>query len=195
MRLMLALLPFGLLAPLPALAAPLVCALDATVDRAPSMVGDALLKPVFDLVLPLYRAENGDVQSPARWEFGDGARAIGALMFDLADVVAVTRPFAPAELAPYEHQFHGDMIKEPLVITFGSVDGRPAMLAVNRRPGSPLAPRIVDFVGFVLGQRAQAALARVPGFVSLPPERAAAERAKLDGFLAAIDRHNGSSSS
>ena len=171
----------------PAMAAPLVCAADATIMRAPSAVGDAALKPALDRLLALYRQRQPASGAPTRWEYGSGARAVGALMFDLADIAPVSRPFAPAEIAPYEHQFHGDMIKEPLVVRIGSIDGKPAGIALNRRPGSPLPARITDFLNLALSEEGQRALAGTPGFTPLDRDAVATERAKLDGFVPALD--------
>ncbi|WP_186728767.1 PstS family phosphate ABC transporter substrate-binding protein [Sphingomonas panacisoli] len=171
----------------PAAAAPLVCAADATVARAPSAVGDGAMKPALDRLLALYRQRHPASGAPTRWEYGSGARAVGALMFDLADIAPVMRPFAPAEIAPYEHQFHGDMIKEPLIVRIGSIGGRPAGIALNRRPGAPLPARITNFIALALSEEGQRVLAGTPGFTPLDPAALADERAKLDEFVPALD--------
>lgn len=173
--------------PVPAAATPAVCAADATLDRAPSAMGDVALKPALDRVLALYRARHPGAAEPLGWDFGGGARAIGALMFELADIVPVARAFGPAEIAPYEHQFHGDMMKEPLVIRIGAIAGRPAGIAVNRRPGAPLPKRITDFIALALSADGQRTLSQTAGFIPLDAADRAVERAKLDGFVAPLD--------
>lgn len=171
----------------PANAAPPVCAADADAARAPSAVGDIMLKPALDRLLELYRRRYPASGAPLRWEYGSGARAIGALMFDLADMAPVARPFAPAEIAPYEHQFHGDMIKEPLVVQIGTFDGRPMGIALNRRPGAPLPARITTFVALALSPEGQHALAGLPAFRPLAARELGTERTKLEGFVAPLD--------
>jgi len=182
----LSLIPLAM-AGVPAFAAPPVCALDATVDRLPSSLGDPAMKPLMDVLRPLYMAEHPGAAMPARWDFPAEASAIGALMFELADLAPVSRPFTPAEIAPYEHQYHGDMIKEPLAVRIGSIGGRPAILAANRRPDSPLPERIRDFLLLALSPRGQAALGSVPGFAPLDARAATAEKASITSFVAPLD--------
>jgi ABC-type phosphate transport system substrate-binding protein len=175
------------LAATPAAAAPAVCAVDATVDRAPSSIADAALKPAMEPLLALYRARHPSAAAPARWQYSSDSTAIGALMFDLADMAPIVRPFAATEIAPYEHQYHGDMMKEPLVVRIGTLDGKPASIALNRRPGSPLPERVTAFVELALSADGQAALAGMGGFVPLDAKAVAGERAKVAGFLPALD--------
>lgn len=175
------------LVPTSASAAPLVCAMDATAPRAPSVVGDAKARPAMDRLLALYLRQNPAARAPARWEYGSDARAIGALMFDLADAAPVLRPFAPAEIAPYEHQFHGDMIKEPLVVRIGTLDGAPLGVALNRRPGAPLPTRITAFLALALSADGQRVMAGAAGFQPLDANGRSAEAAKLDFYLPALD--------
>lgn len=187
MRACLALSAALVFAAMPANAAPAVCTADASVTRAPSAIGDIALKPALDRLLQLYRGHYPSSAAPLSWEYGSGARAIGALMFDLADIAPVARLFAPAEIAPYEHQFHGDMIKEPLVVRVGTLDGQPMGIAVNRRPGAPLPARITTFIALALSAEGQHALAKLPAYRPLGADELHAERAKLEGFVAPLD--------
>ena len=182
-------LPLALLlasSPVMAAAVP-VCALDATQDRDPSSLGDPLMKPAMDTLLALYRSARPDAAESARWDFPADASAIGALMFELADMAPIARPFTPAEIAPYEHQFHGDMIKTPLAIQIGTLQSKPALIAVNRRPDSPLPLRITAFLNLALSASGQSALSRLPAFEPLDAKTLAAERARLGTYLAPLD--------
>ena len=176
-----------LVAVAPAAAVPATCAADATADRVPSALGDPAMAPAMARLLALYRAGYPVAVAPLRWSFPTDAVAIGALMFESADMAPVTRPFAAAEVAPYEHQFHGDMMKEPLVVRLGTIDGRVAAVAVNKRPDSPLPVRISAFLAMALAPAGQRALAGVPGFVPLSPAAVSAERAKIGGYVAPLD--------
>jgi ABC-type phosphate transport system substrate-binding protein len=170
-----------------ALAAPPVCALDATSERMPSSLGDPVMQPLMEHLRTLYASQHPGAVNPSRWDFPSDASAIGALMFELADLAPAARSFTPAEIAPYEHQFHGDMIKEPLTVRIGTINGRPAIIAVNRRPDSPLPPRIRDFLDLALSPEGQAAMARVSGFTPMDAATVRAQQAALAGFVAPLD--------
>ncbi|MEO5494970.1 MAG: substrate-binding domain-containing protein [Sphingomonas sp.] len=182
-----AVLFLSMLAATPVAAAPAVCAVDSTVDRAPSSIADAALKPAMERLLALYRARYPSAAAPARWQYSSDATAIGTLVFDLADMAPIVRPFTATEIAPYEHQYHGDMMKEPLVVRIGTLDGKPASIAFNRRPGSPLPGRMTAFVELALSADGRAALAGMTGFVPFDAKDAADERAKVVGFLSKLD--------
>ena len=48
----------------------------------------------------------------------------------------------PVELAPYAHQFKGDMMKEPVLLRVATGPSASHLyLAVNRRPGAPCRRR------------------------------------------------------
>ncbi|MES2291381.1 MAG: substrate-binding domain-containing protein [Pseudomonadota bacterium] len=170
----------------PLTAAPLPeCAADATAARAPSSQGDAAMRPVMDALLTLWRQKNPSSAAPTRWQHQTDATAAGTLMFEVADMAPITRPFFATELAPYDHQFRGDMIKAPTMVKIATVNGRPAWIAVNRRPDSPLPARTYAFLKLALSPEGQAAIGRVPGFAAIPD--AAAQLAVLDTYVAPLD--------
>jgi ABC-type phosphate transport system substrate-binding protein len=112
---------------------------------------------------------------------------MGALMFELADVAPMSRPPLPAELAPYEHQFHGDMMKAPVLVRVAWRGDKPVFLAFNKRPDAPLPPAVQEFVRFALSRGGQDVVARQAGFRALTPDEAAQELPKLDAFRARLD--------
>jgi len=176
----------------PAAAAPaphkLVCALDWTAERLPSSVGDPRMAPAMDALRTAWAKVHPAAAAPSVWRHAAQSQAIGALMFGVADIAPTTRDFTAAELAPYEHQFHGDMIKAPLLVRIGTVGGAPAMIAVNRRPDSPLPQAAAAFISFALSPPGQAALAATPGFTPLSPSEAAREASRaVSGFVAPLD--------
>lgn len=165
-----------------------VCALDWTAQRLPSSVGDPRMAPAMDALRMAWSKVHPNTAAPAVWRHVAQSQAIGALMFGLADVAPTTRDFSPAELAPYDHQFRGDMMKAPLLLRIGTIDGTPAMIAVNRRPDSPLPRVTAAFLDFALSPTGQSALGRVPGFSPLTAADAAREAARLPaGYLAPLD--------
>ncbi len=176
-----------LVATAPALAAPPECAADAAADRAPSSVGDARMAPLMNVLLERYRQQNTGIATPLQWDHRTDAVAAGALMFELGDMAAMLRPFVPAELAPYDHQFRGDMMKTPLMIQIASRAASPAWIAVNKRPDSPLPPRVANFLSFVLSDAGQTAIAGIGDFSPLPSSVRDAERRKIASFVAALD--------
>ena len=163
------------------------CAGDWLERRAASSIGDAAMAPAMDALLAAYLRADPQATRPAVWRHPGEAAAIGALMFATADMAPITRAFTPAELAPYDHQYRGDMMKTPFAVRIGTLHGKPATIAVNRRPDSPLPGRIAAFLGFALSPAGQAVLARSPGFVALDPAAATAERARIGGFVAGLD--------
>lgn len=172
----------------PALAAPQAeCAADWLANRTPSSQGDAAMAPAMDALLALYRTRYPDVAAPLRWTHRTDAMGAGTLMFELADMAPMTRAFIPTEVSPYDHQFRGDMMKTPLMVRVGTIEGRPAWIALSRRPDSPLPGRVRTFVELALSNEGQAAIARLPGFVALDPAALEAERAKTGGFVVPLD--------
>jgi ABC-type phosphate transport system substrate-binding protein len=151
-----------------------------------SSLGDAALQPLMEA----WWAGFQRVQPQAtrgRWQHGSDAAAMGALMFELADMAPLARDWTAAELAPYAHQFAGDMMKTPLMLRVATLQGRPAYIAVNKRPGAPLPPQVSEFLSYALSQDGQQAAARLPGFAALDAASAAAERDKLQGYLVPLD--------
>lgn len=167
-------------------AAPPVCALDATTARVPSLSGDPAGAAAMTALLRLYRAANPRDAAPARWDFPGAPTAIGALMFELADMVMIGRPFTAAEIAPYEHQYHGDMIKAPFAVRIGTRSGQPLWIAANRRPDSPLPERVARFLDLALSDQGQKALTAT-GITPLDPAELRDQRARIGSFVARLD--------
>jgi ABC-type phosphate transport system substrate-binding protein len=154
---------------------------------AVSSIGDAAMAPLMDAWLQALHRQRADIVRGPAWQHPGDAAAIGALMFELADLAPMTRPFLPAELAPYAHQFAGDMMKTPLSVRVALRDGRPVFLAFNKRPDSPLPPPVLEFVRFALSAEGQKIVAAQPGFQPLSQDDLAQELPKLAGYVAAID--------
>lgn len=182
-RLLAAVVLLGLAAPAPILAAP------SRVDEALplSSVGDAGMGALMDEWLNALRQQQPDIVRGPHWQHVGDAAAIGALMFELADIAPMSRPPLPAELAPYAHQFAGDMMKTPVLVRVAWRGDHPLFLAFNKRPDSPLPTSVLAFVRFALSPAGQAIAARQPGFRALASDEAAAELPKLDGFRATLD--------
>ena len=152
-----------------------------------SSVGSAAMGPLMDEWLGALRQQQPDIVRGPRWQHAGDAAAIGALMFELADVAPMSRPPLSAELAPYAHQFAGDMMKTPVLVRVGRRGDKPVFLAFNRRPDSPLPPNLQSFVGFALSRAGQDIVARQAGFRALSPDEAAQELPKLEGYCATLD--------
>ena len=127
------------------------------------------------------------LQTGSPWRHASDDAAFGALMFELADMTPLAREPRATELAPYAHQFAGDMMKSPLLVRVAGTADKPAYIAVNRRPGAPLPPHVRAFIAFALGDEGQAIVARDRRFPPLSAQEAAAERRKLEGFVAELD--------
>jgi ABC-type phosphate transport system substrate-binding protein len=151
-----------------------------------SSIGDGAMKPLMDAWLAAFLKRQPGVR-PGRWEHGSDATAIGALMFETADMAPLAREAQPAEIAPYAHQFSGDMMKAPLLVRVATLDGRPAYIALNKRPGSPLPTRTREFLAFALSRDGQEIAAHVAGFSPITAEDARREGAKLEGYVAELD--------
>lgn len=154
---------------------------------AVSSVGDASMAPLMDAWLAALSVGPAKVVKGPRWQHVSDSAAIGALMFETADVAPMTRTPLTIELAPYVHQFAGDMMKSPLMVKVAMKGDRPLYLAVNKRPDTPVAPNVDAFVRFALSTEGQAIVARQPGLQALSTTEAAGEAARLDGWVAALD--------
>ena len=170
-----------------AIAEPTVCAADALEARVPSSLGDKTMAPVMDALLAGYRKAHPELAPPQRWSHPGDAAAMGAVMFEVADMAPITRSFTATELAPYDHQYRGDMIKAPTMVLIGSVGGRPAWIAVNKRPDSPMVMRINAFLTFALSDAGQNIVASIAHARALVPDERVQSRADLGGFVAALD--------
>jgi ABC-type phosphate transport system substrate-binding protein len=151
-----------------------------------SSIGDGAMKALMDAWLAAFRERQPGVR-PGRWEHASDAAAIGALMFETADIAPLAREAQPAETAPYAHQFSGDMMKAPVMVRVGALDGHPAYVALNKRPGSPLPAKTREFLAFALSREGQAIAERTARFTPLTAEEATRESAKLTGFVARLD--------
>ena len=152
-----------------------------------SSIGDASMGPLMDAWLGTLHEEQPDIVRGPRWRHVGDAAAIGALMFELADVAPMSRAPLPAELAPYAHQFAGDMMKAPVLVRVGWRGDKPVFLAFNKRPDSPLPPAVRSFVQFALSPGGQEIVARQANLRALTPDEAAQELPKLDGYRASLD--------
>lgn len=152
-----------------------------------SSIGSSEMGPLMNAWLQALHQQQPGISRGPRWQHVGDAAAIGALMFELADVAPMTRPPLPAELAPYAHQFAGDMMKTPVLVRVAQRNGKPVFLAFNKRPDSPLPPAVLDFVSFALSPAGQQIAARQPGFAALPADAIAQELPKLDGYRATLD--------
>ncbi len=149
-------------------------------------VGAGAMAPLMDAWIQGLAQQGGAVCGP-RWQHVDDAAAIGALMFERADVAPMTRLPQAIELAPYAHQFHGDMMKSPELARVALLNGKPVYLAFNKRPDTPATPAVEQFVRFALSPAGQALVERQAGFTPLPASEIDAELAKLGGYHAALD--------
>jgi ABC-type phosphate transport system substrate-binding protein len=151
-------------------------------------VGDDMIGPLMDAWLAAFQKHQPGITRGARWSHPGSAAALGALMLEITDVAPLTRELLPVELAPYAHQFKGDMMKEPVLVRVASGPSTPRLyLAVNRRPGAPLPQKTKEFLGFVLSREGQQIVAQHSAFRALTAAEAALERAKLAGYLAPVD--------
>ncbi|HEX7403751.1 MAG TPA: substrate-binding domain-containing protein [Usitatibacter sp.] len=151
-----------------------------------SSIGDGAMKKLMDAWLAAFVKRQPGVR-PARWEHAGDAMAIGALMFETADMAPLAREAQSAEIAPYAHQFSGDMMKAPLMVRVATLDERPAYIALNKRPGSPLPAKTREFLAFALSRDGQEIASRIPGFSPLAAPDASRELAKLEGYVADLD--------
>jgi ABC-type phosphate transport system substrate-binding protein len=151
-----------------------------------SSIGDDAMAPLMDAWLAELRAREPGVRA-GRWEHRGDPTVFGALMFETSDLAPIAREPSPAEIAPYKHQFAGDMMAAPLLVQVATRDGQPAYIAVNKRPGAPLPPRVKAFFDLALSREGQEVVARTASFATIDAAAATAQRAKLQGFLATLD--------
>lgn len=150
-------------------------------------IGDKRLQPLMDAWLAAFQRTHPCIARGKQWRHGSDATVFPALMFETADIAPLARAPLASELAPYAHQFAGDMMKAPLLVRVaGSVD-QPAYIAVNKRPGSPLPARVAALIAFMLGSEGQQLVARDGRYAPLDADGVAAGLAQLDGYLAPLD--------
>lgn len=152
-----------------------------------SSVGAPQMGGLMDALFDAFSRSNPDVRKASTWLHKTDVLVIGALMYEQADMAPMVREFDRAELAPYDHQFRGDMMKAPVMVSIAMRQGRPVWLAFNRRPGAPVAADVRRFLAFVLGGDGQAVIAKLPAFAPLSADQASQERHRLAGFAAALD--------
>lgn len=157
-----------------------------------SSVGDVDMGSLMDAWMEAFHLRQPGVARGNRWQHVNNVSAVGALMFELTDIAPMTRLPSPSELAPYAHQFAGDMMKAPLMVRVAGRGSGPVFLALNKRPDSPLPPKVQAFMRFALGQEGQAIAARQSGFTALGSGETSAELVKIDGYLATLDPKLGS---
>lgn len=156
---------------------------EATLRSVGTPEMDALMDALFDG----FAHVNPRARKGVPWSHRSDSLAIGALMFEQADIAPMIRDFDRNELAPYDHQFRGDMMKAPVMIPVALRDAKPVWIAVNRRPGAPLSDPVREFLEFVLSLKGQDIVDAVSGFRRLTSDDANTERAKLAGFVAPLD--------
>ncbi len=128
---------------------------EQSVSGGLSSVGDDALAPLMEAWLAAFQRHQPGVTRGERWQHPGGAAAFGALLMEVTDVAPMSRDPWPAELAPYGHQFKGDMMKEPLLIRVGTGSFRPAAeagaLAVYVAAGNPLRQLTLSQLDAVFG--------------------------------------------
>lgn len=151
-------------------------------------VGDDKLGSLMDAWLAAFQQHQPGVTRGTHWSHPGAAAAFSALMFETTDVAPLGREPWPTELAPYGHQFKGDMMKEPLLVRVATDPSKPGpWLAVNQRPGAPLPQKTREFLAFVLSREGQQIVAQHSRYTPLTAADAVQERAKLAGYLPPVD--------
>ncbi|MGF6851474.1 ABC-type phosphate transport system substrate-binding protein [Paraburkholderia sp. CI3] len=157
------------------------------VDGTISSIGDDAMKQLMDAWLTAFEQRQPGIRRGRHWNHISSAKAFGALMFGKADIAPLAREPWPTELQPYAHQFAGDMMSSPLLVRVVNRAGQPAYIAVNKRAGAPLPQKTKEFLMFVLSLEGQAIAGRQTPFEPLDADASAAERLRLQGFLAPLD--------
>jgi ABC-type phosphate transport system substrate-binding protein len=162
------------------------CGTEQPVSGTLSSVGDGRMSRLMDDWLAGFQACQSAIRR-GRWEHSSDATVIGTLMFELADMAPLARELTPAELAPYRHQFKGDMMDSPLLVRVATLGSGPAYVAVNRRPGAPLPRTVAEFLRYALSREGQAIAAGQEVFMALSAGQVRDARARLDGYLPELD--------
>ena len=126
---------------------------DRRVAARISSVGDESMRPLMSAWLAALQKHQPGLRQGGTWQFTRGGSPFGALMFETADLAPLARAPMPSELAPYAHQFAGDMMKSPLLVRVAGSPDSPAYIAVNKRPDSPLPPKVKEFLAFALDRK------------------------------------------
>jgi ABC-type phosphate transport system substrate-binding protein len=120
---------------------------------------------------------------------GNEFQAIGELMFNTSDVVVLNREFTKIELAPYIHQFSGDMMKSPFSTHIGYFQGEPIYLYANKRPDVSYPPNILKFIKFFLSDDDVKSFQNLKGFQALNSMQKVKELKNLDFFIPTVDQN------
>ncbi len=139
---------------------------EQTVSGGLNSVGDDALEPLMNAWLAAFQKHQPAVTRGERWSHPGGAAAFGALLLETTDVAPLGREPWPAELAPYGHQFRGDMMKEPLLVRVGigsfTPAGQSGALAIYVNAANPLAQLSLAQLDAIFGaQRKRGATAQV----------------------------------
>ena len=159
----------------------------ATENIAVSSIGASEMGPLMDAWMQALHQAHPQISRGAKWQHAGNDAAIGALMFDQADVAPITRSFEKEEIAPYVHQFAGDMMKAPVTVRVALREGKPVFLAFNKRPDTPPVPAVSEFVRFALSAEGQKIVAQTAGFQPLPADEIKQELPKVAGYVAKLD--------
>lgn len=150
-------------------------------------IGASEMGPLMDAWMQALHKAHPEISRGAKWQHAGNEAAIGALMFDQADITPITRSFQKEEIAPYVHQFAGDMMKAPVTVRVALRDGKPVFLAFNKRPDTPPAPAVSEFVRFALSAEGQKIVAHAAGFQPLSADDIQQELPKIMGYVAKLD--------
>ncbi|HEX7916481.1 PstS family phosphate ABC transporter substrate-binding protein [Rudaea sp.] len=152
-----------------------------------SSIGASEMAPLMDAWMQALHARRPEITRGVKWQHQSNDAAIGALMFDQADITPITRSFQKEEIAPYVHQFAGDMMKTPVTVRVALREAKPVFLAFNKRPDTPPVPAVSEFVRFALSAEGQKIVAQTAGFQPLPQNDIAQELPKIAGYVAKLD--------
>jgi len=121
------------------------------------------------------------------WTHESDRSVIGGLMFELADLSPIERHFTKTELAPYAHQFHGDMMHAPESIAVARTPTGFLFMATNRRPDAPLPEDVNAFIAFMLSDDGQDLVRQSGRYAPLDESHRASSIARLNGYVPQLD--------
>jgi ABC-type phosphate transport system substrate-binding protein len=161
------------------------CTSDKSRSTAVTVYADPSLKQLITNALD--KAPCNITSLSSKSFFQSDSLAIGALMFNKADVAILRRPYTPLELAPYAHQYSGDMMKSPLLVNIGSYEDTPLIASFNKRPDTAVQKNIELFINFLLSKDGQIALSQSNQFIANSNSSLEIERKKLDAYHIKLD--------
>lgn len=129
-------------------------------------VGDDAMEPLMNAWLAAFQKYQPNITRGNRWQHPGGSAAFSALMLEITDVAPLGREPWPAELAPYAHQFKGDMMKEPVLIRVGTGSFAPpsqsGALAIYVNANNPITQLSLSQLDAIFGaQRKRGAPAAI----------------------------------